>query len=178
MLKLLVAVDGSESSDKAVKEVARRLDGSEQVTLLTVIKEINVPGENTSSQTTTKTTNKQTTDSPSSPSSPGSTGSAGSPGSAGSQRQIKKIREKNKLEEEGKDILKAAEEVLQEKDVDIEKVLLEGNPPEQICQLAEEKDVDYIVLGNRGKGGIKKFLLGSTSEKVLRNAERSVCVIK
>lgn len=160
MLKLLVAVDGSESSDKAVKEVAQRVDGSEQVTLVTVIKEINVPGENNSNKTNTQITNNQTTSSPS------------------SQKKIKKIREKNKMEEEGKNILTKAEQLLKEKGIDTEKVLLEGDPSDKICQLAEKKDIDYIVLGNRGKGGIKKFLLGSTSEKILKNAETSVCVIK
>ena len=160
MLKLLVAVDGSESSDKAVKEVGERVDGSEQVTLVTVIKEINVPGENPSNKTTTQKMNSQTT------------------GSPGAPRKIKKIREKNKIKEEGKDVLKKAEQLLQEKGVETEKVLREGDPSDQICQLAEEKEVDYIVLGNRGTGTIKKFLLGSTSEKVLKNAERSVCVIK
>ncbi|SDJ36287.1 universal stress protein [Salimicrobium halophilum] len=54
----------------------------------------------------------------------------------------------------------------------------EGNPGEKICAYAEEHDVDLIVLGSRGLGGVRKFLLGSVSNNVVQKATKPVLIIK
>ncbi|SIS39770.1 universal stress protein [Salimicrobium flavidum] len=54
----------------------------------------------------------------------------------------------------------------------------EGNPGERICEYAEENDVDIIVIGSRGLGGVKKLLLGSVSNNVVQKASKPVLVIK
>lgn len=54
----------------------------------------------------------------------------------------------------------------------------EGNPGEKVCAYAEENDVDLIVIGSRGLGGVKKFLLGSVSNNVVQKSKKPVLVIK
>jgi nucleotide-binding universal stress UspA family protein len=46
-----------------------------------------------------------------------------------------------------------------------------------ILAVAAEEDADVIVLGTRGRGGIKSLMLGSVSEAVLHHADRPVLVI-
>ena len=46
-----------------------------------------------------------------------------------------------------------------------------------ILAVADEIDADAIVLGTRGRGGIKSLLLGSVSHAVVQQADRPVVVI-
>lgn len=48
---------------------------------------------------------------------------------------------------------------------------------EAIIDAAEEVDADFIVLGSRGRRGLKATLLGSTSVNVLHHATRPTLVI-
>lgn len=54
--------------------------------------------------------------------------------------------------------------------------VLVGDPGRAICQLVEELDADVVVIGSRGRGGIKRALLGSVSDHVVRNASCPVIV--
>jgi nucleotide-binding universal stress UspA family protein len=51
-----------------------------------------------------------------------------------------------------------------------------GNPGPTLCALAEELGADAIVLGSRGRGGLKRAVLGSVSDHVVRNAPCPVIV--
>ena len=53
-----------------------------------------------------------------------------------------------------------------------------GDPADEIIRAAEEHQVDLVVLGSHGTSGIKRFLLGSVSDKVLIYATCSVLIIK
>ncbi|MEA2167288.1 MAG: hypothetical protein QOF76_588 [Solirubrobacteraceae bacterium] len=46
-----------------------------------------------------------------------------------------------------------------------------------ILAVAEELSADLIVLGTRGQGGLKSFLLGSVSHAVVEHADRAVMVV-
>lgn len=59
----------------------------------------------------------------------------------------------------------------------IETVLLEGDPGTEICRFAAERGVDVIVLGTRGRGGLKRAILGSVSDHVVRNAPCPVLTV-
>ena len=56
--------------------------------------------------------------------------------------------------------------------------LRRGNPAEEIIQAAEEMKPDLIVLGSHGITGVKHFLLGSVSDRVLEHACCSVLIVK
>jgi nucleotide-binding universal stress UspA family protein len=53
-----------------------------------------------------------------------------------------------------------------------------GRPYEQIVRLARELDADLIALSTRGHSGLKHLLLGSTAERVVRNAPCPVLVTR
>ncbi len=52
-----------------------------------------------------------------------------------------------------------------------------GDPVNRILEVAEEKDIDVIVMGTHGRGILEHAFLGSVAEKVLRKARRPVFAI-
>ena len=56
--------------------------------------------------------------------------------------------------------------------------LKEGNTPSQIIATAADGGFDLIVVGHLGESGIKEFLLGSTSERVVHQANCAVLIVK
>lgn len=78
----------------------------------------------------------------------------------------------------GKEATSYVEEKAKEAGVEAEAVLIEGHPAEEIINFAERSEVDLIVLGSLGKSGIERFLVGSVSEKVVRNSKVPVLVVR
>lgn len=52
-----------------------------------------------------------------------------------------------------------------------------GRIGETILVEATELDVDAIVMGSRGLGGVKSLLLGSVSHAVLQHADRPIVIV-
>lgn len=80
--------------------------------------------------------------------------------------------------ERAESILKDAENELSDYPYEVETYYTTGSPSEQICTFSEDKDVDLIVMGNRGLGAFSRTLLGSVSNKVLNHSRKSVLVVK
>jgi nucleotide-binding universal stress UspA family protein len=53
-----------------------------------------------------------------------------------------------------------------------------GDPADAILDVAEERDADLIVVGNKGMTGAKRFLLGSVPNRVSHHAPCSVLIIR
>src|SRR5918911_1495446 len=75
------------------------------------------------------------------------------------------------------------EEIRQEAGGEVTKAHLRvGKPDEEILRLSEEIVAGLIVIGNQGLGGrfsrMRRFLMGSVSERVTRYARCSVMVIR
>jgi len=52
-------------------------------------------------------------------------------------------------------------------------------PPDQaIIHLAEELGVGLIVMGSRGLGGVRRALMGSISDSVVRHAHCAVMIVR
>jgi nucleotide-binding universal stress UspA family protein len=49
---------------------------------------------------------------------------------------------------------------------------------EEIVELAQSLDVGLIVMGSRGHGRIRRALLGSVSESVVRHAPCPVIIVR
>jgi nucleotide-binding universal stress UspA family protein len=60
----------------------------------------------------------------------------------------------------------------------VEVLVIEGEPGPALCKLAQEVDAVAIVVGSRGRGGLKRAFLGSVSDYVVRNAPCSVVVTR
>lgn len=54
--------------------------------------------------------------------------------------------------------------------------VLEGDPGGVICDFAGQLPADVIVMGSRGRGGVKRALLGSVSDHVVRHAPCPVLI--
>jgi len=53
-----------------------------------------------------------------------------------------------------------------------------GRPDAQIVGLADELDAGLIVLGSRGLGSLRRALMGSVSDSVVRHAHCPVLVVR
>lgn len=56
------------------------------------------------------------------------------------------------------------------------RVRVEYHPAPAILQIAEDVDAELIVLGTHGRGGLRRLLLGSVADKVIRGTHRPVLV--
>jgi nucleotide-binding universal stress UspA family protein len=65
-----------------------------------------------------------------------------------------------------------------ERGIEVTTATPEGVPHREILAYAEESDIDLLVLGTHGRTGREKRLnLGSTTERVVKAAERPVLVV-
>ena len=62
--------------------------------------------------------------------------------------------------------------------VEVETLLKEGHPAEEILKTAKKGDFDLIVMGARGISRIRGILIGSVSDGVTRHAPCPVLVVK
>src|SRR5215208_6094130 len=53
-----------------------------------------------------------------------------------------------------------------------------GAPDREVVDLAEEIGAGLVVMGSRGHGGIRRALLGSVSDSVVRHAHCPVLVVR
>lgn len=68
-------------------------------------------------------------------------------------------------------------EKLREKEIDVTALLIQGATIETILEKAKSLAVDMIIVGSHGKSGLYKFLVGSVSEGILKNAQCPVLVV-
>lgn len=64
------------------------------------------------------------------------------------------------------------------KDIDHETLCRFGDASSVIIEVSEEFDVDLIVMCTHGMSAIKRFLLGSVTNKVVHHASKPVLVIR
>ena len=146
---ILVPVDGSEHSDRAVKyatEIALKFNA--KITLLHVYSLTPL----ITSSTLAPTISDMTPDT------------------------INLISQK--VKKDAKKILNQAKIIAQTKDVFVIGLLKEGEVVSEILNIVDAKKVDLIVMGARGLGGIKKLILGSISEAVVHKVARPVLIIR
>ncbi len=74
--------------------------------------------------------------------------------------------------------LSAAAQGLREAGIEVITHAREGDPADALLDVAEEEQVDLIVVGNKGMTGAKRFLLGSVPNKVSHHAPCSVMIIR
>ena len=76
-------------------------------------------------------------------------------------------------------VLIQAEEKLDDyPEIQYKTILEHGRPCKVINNVASEENVDLIVIGSRGLGGITGYLLGSTSHRVAGHCKMPVLIVK
>ena len=89
-------------------------------------------------------------------------------------------------EEVSEEIRKEAREILDDQVRKIEEEggsvqeahLRRGRKDQEIVRLAEEIGAGLIVIGSRGRGGVRRALMGSVSDSVVRHAHCPVLVVR
>lgn len=61
--------------------------------------------------------------------------------------------------------------------VQVEQVIVNGSPGEAICQQAEERNADLVLVGSRGLAKVGRWLLGSVSDRVIHHCRKPVTVV-
>lgn len=152
MLKILVPYDGSKPSDNAFNQAVRLAEAtknSSEIILLHVLPEIPVPA---------------TFERP-----------------VRSQKTGKAIPPSEYVQELYEIMKSNAQEMLNKKKAETAHIttkLSAGRTVDEILKCAKEEDVDLIVIGNVGLGGIRKFkMLGSVSRGVSERADRPVMIV-
>ncbi len=86
----------------------------------------------------------------------------------------------NKMREiYGKSLVEAEEDIKGHyPDLVVKTQLLDGRPSSSIVDEAENNEMDLIVIGSRGLGGITGWILGSTSRRIVESCTKPVLVIK
>lgn len=82
-----------------------------------------------------------------------------------------------KLREAANNIVEEVAERLRDTGADVNTMILEGEPSEEIITEAQNRSVDSIVMGRRGQGTASELLLGSVSHYVIHHAPCPVTVV-
>jgi nucleotide-binding universal stress UspA family protein len=56
--------------------------------------------------------------------------------------------------------------------------LIRGRPDRELAHLSEELGAGLIVMGSRGLGGVRRALMGSVSDSVVRHAHCPVMIVR
>jgi len=161
MLKMLVCVDGSKQSHKAV-EYAAQMSASCQIHEVGLIC-VNEPVEHSQWITSYAKVGREFTESQE---------------EADRLKELLEKEQKTVKEKEQEKCLEEAAEILRKQQIEPELIAREGHPAHVICETAEKKGYDLILIGSRGLSGMKKVFLGSVSHAVIQEAQASVLVVK
>ena len=82
-------------------------------------------------------------------------------------------------EQRGREVLDAEVERARSAGGTVEQAhLAMGEPAREIVHLAEDLGAGLIVVGSRGRGGMRRALMGSVSDAVVRHAHCPVMVVR
>lgn len=82
------------------------------------------------------------------------------------------------MKEEGERVLNQAVSLLHLHSGSVSKQLEMGTPAEFILKIAQEDNVDLVVMGARGLGRIREQIFGSVSHRVMTHASCSTLLVK
>ena len=85
------------------------------------------------------------------------------------------------LKDSGKRILRRAEDLARRSGVPVTSVLLEspaGPAAAAIVRQAKKAKADVIVIGTHGRRGVRRMLMGSDAEEVVRSAAVPVLLVR
>jgi nucleotide-binding universal stress UspA family protein len=150
--RLLVTLDGSDFARAALDEAVQVADGNSTVILSEVIDSIG--------QVIARTT-------------PVAFGVDATPDLTAAERVIESQIAGAEAQ------LKAARGVLRRAGIEsIEIRILDGQPGPEIVKLANDEEVEVIVMATHGRSGVRRAVLGSVSDYVVRNTGATVLLVR
>lgn len=91
--------------------------------------------------------------------------------------QVSKTSLEELKDQSAKEVFGAAEAALKAKHPVSDKHLLWGDPAEEIISFMEQHPDYHLVMGRRGMSKVKRLVMGSVSDKVVRHAPGLVTVV-
>ncbi|MFC3478442.1 universal stress protein [Halobacterium litoreum] len=82
------------------------------------------------------------------------------------------------LESNAERVVADAAEQARERGIDATAEVRAGAPHSAICDYATDAGVDVVVMPTRGRRGLERFLLGSTTERVVRRSDVPVLTLR
>ncbi|SEO68847.1 Nucleotide-binding universal stress protein, UspA family [Halorientalis persicus] len=61
--------------------------------------------------------------------------------------------------------------------LEVRTAVREGFPAEDLIEYADEEGIDLLAMGTHGRTGLNRFLLGSTTERIIRHADAPVLAV-
>jgi nucleotide-binding universal stress UspA family protein len=90
------------------------------------------------------------------------------------QETIRNIRDKVESETS-----QEVADMLDEAGVEFDIEVVAGDPTNEVVEFAEDHDdIDLVVVGSHGRGGISRMLLGSVAERIVRQSPVPVTVVR
>jgi nucleotide-binding universal stress UspA family protein len=79
---------------------------------------------------------------------------------------------------EAEQYLQRLEEGLKAKGVRVDSHVRYGDEAGEILDHASQKDITMIAMSTHGRSGVKRWLLGSVAEKILRHADKPIYLVR
>ncbi len=79
---------------------------------------------------------------------------------------------------EAEEYLRKIGERLKAKGFKVDSHVRYGNDADEILDHAAQKDIDFIAMTTHGRSGVKRFLLGSVAEKILRHSPKPIFLVR
>lgn len=84
----------------------------------------------------------------------------------------------NEEQEKANELFQRATEIASDHGTTIRTEILSGEVSMTILEYVDEHDVDQLILGSRGRGGVSRLLLGSVAETVARRSPVPVTIVR
>lgn len=149
MKKILVPIDGSPISTKAVLEAKKLAEALRSDVVLLSVANITTPSGTDDSNILIK-----------------------------SGLEVQEYVSQFKINAEQN--LAEAKELLKDLSVNVQTVLLYGDPADQIADYLDENDVEMVIMGSQGVGisRLRQVFIGSVTSKIVRHSKQPVLVVK
>jgi nucleotide-binding universal stress UspA family protein len=79
---------------------------------------------------------------------------------------------------ERQEYLDAIRDMLEARGLNVDVVVRQGRPPDEILQFAQENPVDLIVMTTHGRSGLSRLIYGSVADRVLHGAKVPVLLVR
>jgi len=71
-----------------------------------------------------------------------------------------------------------AQSCRQDRELEVSTVVVTGSPAEAILEYAESQEIDLIAMASHGRTGVRRWVYGSVTEKVLRKAGCGMLIVR